>query len=74
MTRVRQKHLELEAGIETVLEIVALHRSRGGTRIVEVRHAGSFEGAVTWIIGLDRKRPFSVDVLAAPSRLVVDVG
>jgi hypothetical protein len=49
-------------------------RPRGGIRIVEVRHAGSFEGVVTWIIGLDRKRPFSVDLLAAPPRLVVDVG
>lgn len=48
-------------------------RPRGGGRIQEIRHAGSFEGVVTWVIGLDRKRSFTVEVLASPPRLVIDV-
>lgn len=47
---------------------------RGGTRIVEVRHVSSFEGTVKWAIGVDARRPFRVDTLSNPPRVVIDVG
>ena len=47
---------------------------RGGTRIAEVRHVSSFEGAVKWAIGVDRRRPFRVTSLRFPPRVVIDVG
>ena len=40
--------------------------------VVEVRHVGSFEGNVTWAVGLHERRPFEVTVLGSPPRLVVD--
>lgn len=40
--------------------------------VVEVRHVGSFEGRVTWAVGLHERRPFEVTVLDSPPRLVVD--
>ncbi len=42
------------------------------TQIVET---GDFEGVVTWVIGMDSKRPFSVQATGAPqTQLVVTVG
>jgi len=46
----------------------------GVHRIVEAKQSGDFEGVVTWIIGLDARHPFKVQVLGSPLRLVVDVG
>jgi len=48
-------------------------RPAGARHIVEVRHVGSFEGNVTWAVGLRERRPFAVTVLESPPRLVVDV-
>jgi hypothetical protein len=47
---------------------------RGGTRIIEVRRVSSYEGAVKWAIGVDRRRPFQVSTLRSPPRVVIDVG
>lgn len=44
------------------------------TRIRQVRRIGDFEGILTWVIGLDRQRPFSVTTQDGPSRVSVDVG
>lgn len=44
------------------------------TRIRQVRRIGDFEGVLTWVIGVDTKRPFHVTTDTAPARVVVDVG
>jgi hypothetical protein len=46
----------------------------GATRIQQVRRTGDFEGVLTWVIGVDKQRPFHVSTQADPSRVVVDVG
>jgi hypothetical protein len=46
----------------------------GATRIQQVRRTGDFEGVLTWVIGLDKKRPFRVSTQDAPARVIVDVG
>jgi hypothetical protein len=44
------------------------------TRIRQVRRTGDFEAVLTWVIGLDKQRPFRVTAEGAPTRLLVDVG
>jgi hypothetical protein len=44
------------------------------TRIQQVRRTGDFEGVITWVIGLDQKRPFHVSTQDGPARVIVDVG
>ena len=44
------------------------------TRIQQVRRTGDFEGVLTWVIGLDTKRPFHVTMETNPARVIVDVG
>ena len=46
----------------------------GATRIQQVRRTGDFEGVLSWVIGLDRKRPFHVTTQDSPARVIVDVG
>ena len=46
----------------------------GATRIQQVRRTGDFEAVLTWVIGLDRQRPFRVTTQENPARVVVDVG
>jgi hypothetical protein len=47
-------------------------RRLGGTDpITEVVKTGDFEGVVTWVIGLDSKRPFTTN--ASDSELVVEI-
>lgn len=41
--------------------------------ILELEQIENFEGMTSWAIGLDRERPFTVETLENPSRLVVDV-
>lgn len=41
--------------------------------ILELRQVENFEGMTAWAIGLDRERPFSVDFLDSPPRIVVDI-
>lgn len=49
-------------------------RPAGADHVREVRHVGSFEAAVTWAIGLDRRNPFAATVFESPRRLVIDIG
>jgi hypothetical protein len=46
-------------------------RIPGTDPIAEVVKTGDFEGVVTWVIGLDSKRPFTAD--ASDSQLVVEI-
>lgn len=46
-------------------------RVSGSGPVQEVVKAGDFESVVTWVIGLDRQRPFTTD--ATDSRLVVEI-
>lgn len=46
----------------------------GATRIQQVRRTGDFEGVLTWVIGVDRQRPFRVTTESGPARVIVDVG
>ena len=41
--------------------------------LLELRMTENFEGMTSWAIGLDRARPFVVDTLTDPPRIVVDV-
>lgn len=40
---------------------------------VEVVNSEDFEGILTWVIGLDGQRPFTVSTLSSPPRVVIDV-
>ena len=44
------------------------------TRIKQVRRTGDFEAVLTWVIGLDKQRPFHVTAEGGPTRLLVDIG
>jgi hypothetical protein len=44
------------------------------TRIQQVRRTGDFEGVLTWVIGLDKQRPFHVTTETGPARVIVDIG
>lgn len=44
------------------------------TRIQQVRRTGDFEGVLSWVIGVDRKRPFHVSTQDGPARVIIDVG
>jgi hypothetical protein len=44
------------------------------TSIQQVRRTGDFEGVLTWVIGLDKKRPFHVSTTENPARVIVDIG
>jgi len=41
--------------------------------ILELRRIENFEGMAAWAIGLDGVYPFSVDLLDAPARIVIDI-
>jgi hypothetical protein len=44
------------------------------TRIQQVRRIGDFEGVLSWVLGLDKQRPFKVTTETGPARVIVDVG
>jgi hypothetical protein len=46
----------------------------GATRILQVRRTGDFEAVLTWVIGLDKQRPFHVTTEGGPARVVIDIG
>lgn len=46
----------------------------GASRIQQVRRTGDFEGVLTWVIGVDKQRPFHVTTEDGPARVIVDVG
>jgi hypothetical protein len=41
--------------------------------ILELRQVENFEGMHQWAIGLDEQRPFDVEFLTSPPRIVVDI-
>lgn len=41
--------------------------------VQEVVETGDFEATLTWVLGVDARRPFTVRPMAGPGRLVVDV-
>jgi hypothetical protein len=47
--------------------------SPGFSALKEVAQVGDFEAVVTYGLGVDRERPFTVSTLSNPSRLVVDI-
>ena len=47
--------------------------SPGFTALREVAQVGDFEAVVTYGLGVDRRRPFTVSTLSNPSRLVIDI-
>ncbi|MBW3579613.1 MAG: hypothetical protein KY447_00785 [Actinobacteria bacterium] len=49
-------------------------RVEGDTEVVtEVVRTGDFEANLTWAIGLDRRVPYRVEVIADPPRVVIDL-
>lgn len=44
-----------------------------GTVATDAVKTRDFEGQTTWVIGLDRVAPFTVDILSDPQRLVLEV-
>jgi hypothetical protein len=44
------------------------------TQVREVVRTGDFEALLTWVVGLDEERPFTVTTLEDPTRVVVDIG
>jgi hypothetical protein len=65
--------LSAEGAPETYTGPESLSAS-GASRIQQVRRTGDFEGVVTWVIGVDRQRPFHVTTETGPPRVIVDVG
>ena len=51
-------------------------RIRGprGTSIREIVRTGDFEAVMTWVVGLNRREPFSVRTSCNPARLFVRIG
>jgi hypothetical protein len=46
----------------------------GAQHVTEIVETGDFEGVLNWVIGLDAKRPFSVQATGDPTQLVVSIG
>jgi hypothetical protein len=64
---------DFETGVQTYN---GPHRiaTTGANHVTEVVETGDFEAVVTWVIGLDTKRPFTVEATGAPAhQLVVTV-
>lgn len=45
----------------------------GVSPIVQVKFIDDFEASMTWVIGLDSERPFTVRVFQDPLRVIVDI-
>jgi hypothetical protein len=73
------------ADLEVVFEGANAHDDRGRptvsprrfapgfTALKEVAQNGDFEAVVSYGLGVDRQRPFTVSTLSGPSRLVIDI-
>jgi hypothetical protein len=46
----------------------------GTTHVRELVKTGDFESVVTWAVGLDARRPFSVSTSSSPPQLVLEIG
>lgn len=42
-------------------------------KVKEVVSAGDFEAVMTWVIGVDGRRPNKVSTLTSPSRVIIDI-
>ena len=58
-------------GEDVVKTYTGPRRLSGSGPVQEVVKTGDFEGVVTWVIGLDRKRPFTTET--SDSHLVVEI-
>ncbi len=45
----------------------------GLSHVVEVVNSEDFEGVLTWVVGLDSQRSFTVSTLSSPPRVVIDL-
>ena len=43
------------------------------SHVLQLRQTENYEGVTIWSIGLDGERPFTVTVMDAPARLVIDI-
>jgi hypothetical protein len=61
---------DFETGVQTYN---GAHRiaATDANHVTEVVETGDFEAVVTWIIGLDTKRPFTVEATGAPAHQLV---
>lgn len=46
----------------------------GTSHVRELVKSGDFESVVTWTVGLDERRPFTVSTSSSPPQLVVEIG
>jgi hypothetical protein len=64
---------DFETGVQTYNGARRI-AATGANHVTEVVETGDFEAVVTWVIGLDTKRPFTVEATGAPAhQLVVTV-
>ncbi|HDM2444981.1 TPA: hypothetical protein PZL09_003061, partial [Staphylococcus aureus] len=47
--------------------------SESGGFITQVVSSGTFEGRSQFVVGMNKRHPYSVQVLRGPTRLVIDV-
>jgi hypothetical protein len=59
-------------GDEVTKTYTGPNRLSGTDPITEVVKTGDFEGVVTWVVGLDRKLPFSTEVRVDTLDVVID--
>lgn len=45
----------------------------GMFHVLQIKRISDFEGVLVWVIGLDAKRPFTVDGSATPPKIVVTI-
>jgi hypothetical protein len=64
---------DFETGVQTYNGARRI-AATGANHVTEVVETGDFEAVVTWVIGLDTKRPFTVEATGTPAhQLVVTV-
>lgn len=71
VVRLQPARAHSDAGESTIAE---RRLAPGGDALRELAVSCDFEATLTWVLGLDRRRPYRVLTLASPARLVVDVG
>ena len=54
--------------------IAARTLAPNGSALRELAVSCDFEATLTWVLGVDRQRPYRVHMLASPPRVVVDLG
>jgi hypothetical protein len=61
---------DFETGVQTYNGARRI-AANGANHVTEVVETGDFEAVVTWVIGLDTKRPFTVEATGAPAHQLV---